>query len=105
MKQRYHTHTHTHTYIYIYLSIYIYIYIYIYIDRYIYIYIYIYIYKENLAKLHKRTINYILEKKNYSSGEGIGLEGNIRTIRASSSKNYNRHLNKEKEKEINKIIS
>ena len=63
---------------------------------YIYIYIYIYIYKENLAKLHKRTINYILEKKNYSSGEG--LEGNIRTIRASSSKNYNRHLNKEKEK-------
>ena len=29
----------------------------------IYIYIYIYIYKENLAKLHKRTMNYILEKK------------------------------------------
>ena len=24
---------------------------------------YIYIYKENLAKLHKRTINYILKKK------------------------------------------
>ena len=37
--------------------------------------------KENLAKLHKRTINYIPEKKNYCSGEG--LEGNIRTIRAS----------------------
>ena len=36
--------------------------------------------KENLAKLHKRTINYILEKKNYCSVEG--LEGNIRTIRA-----------------------
>ena len=48
----------------------------------IYIYIYIYIYKENLAKLHKRKINYILEKKkkkNYCSGEG--LEGNVRTIR------------------------
>ena len=34
----------------------------------IHIYIYIYIYKEkkekeNLAKLHKRTINYIIEKK------------------------------------------
>ena len=29
----------------------------------IYIYIYIYIYKENLAKLHKRTNNYILKKK------------------------------------------
>ena len=28
-----------------------------------YIHIYIYIYKENLAKLHKRTINYILKKK------------------------------------------
>ena len=52
--------------------------------------------KENLAKLHKRTINYILGKKNYCSGEG--LEGNIRTIRASPPKNYNRHLNKEKEK-------
>ena len=65
--------------------------------------IYIYIYKENLAKLHKRTINYILEKKNkrkknYCSGEG--LEGNIRTIRASPPKNYNRHLNKEKEKKL-----
>ena len=33
------------------------------IHTYIYIYIYIYIYKENLAKLHKRTINYILKKK------------------------------------------
>ena len=58
-------------------------------------YIYIYLFhfhckKENLAKLHKRTINYILEKKNYCSGEG--LEGNIRTIRASPPKNYNRHL-------------
>ena len=29
----------------------------------IHTYIYIYIYKENLAKLHKRTINYILKKK------------------------------------------
>ena len=28
-----------------------------------YIHTYIYIYKENLAKLHKRTINYILKKK------------------------------------------
>ena len=34
-----------------------------YIHIYIYIYIYIYIKKENLAKLHKRTINYILKKK------------------------------------------
>ena len=33
-------------------------------------------------------------KTNYWSGEG--LEGNIRTIRASPPKNYNRHLNKEK---------
>ena len=66
------------------------------------IHIYIYIYKEkkekeNLAKLHKSTINYIIEKKeNYCSGKG--LEGNIRTIRASPPKNYNRHSNKEKEK-------
>ena len=53
--------------------------------------------KKNLATLHKRTINHILEeKKDYCSGEG--LEGNIRTIRASPPKNYNRHLNKEKEK-------
>ena len=29
----------------------------------IHTYIYIYIYIENLAKLHKRTINYILKKK------------------------------------------
>ena len=68
--------------------------------------IHIYIFKENLAKLHKRTINYILEKKkqkkNYCSGEG--LEGNIRTIGASPPKNYNRHLNKEEEKK-NKIKS
>ena len=42
--------------------------------------------KENLAKLHKRTINYILEKKNYGSGEG--LEGNIRNH--SSYMIYNR---------------
>ena len=42
--------------------------------------------KENLAKLHKRTINYILEKKNYCSGEG--LEGNIRNH--SSYMIYNR---------------
>ena len=34
--------------------------------------------------------------KKYCSGEG--LEGNIRTIRASPPKSYNRHLNKEKEK-------
>ena len=54
--------------------------------------IHIYIYKENLAKLHKRTINYILEKKNYCSGEG--LEGNIRTIRASPPKNYTRKKKK-----------
>ena len=33
------------------------------IHTYIHIYIYIYIYKENLAKLHKRTNNYILKKK------------------------------------------
>ena len=49
--------------------------------------------EEDLAKLHKR------EKKYYCSGEG--LEGNIRTIRASPPKNYNRHLNKEKEKRKN----
>ena len=41
--------------------------------------------KENLAKLHKRTINYILGKKNYCSGKG--LEGNIRIIRASPPNN------------------
>ena len=40
---------HIHTYIHIYI--------------YIYTYIFIHIYKENLAKLHKRTINYILKKK------------------------------------------
>ena len=41
--------------------------------------------KKNLAKLRKRTINYILGKKNYCSGKG--LEGNIRTIRASPPNN------------------
>ena len=30
---------------------------------------YIYIFKENLAKLHKRTINYILEKKIIAVGK------------------------------------
>ena len=40
--------------------------------------------RESLAKLYKRKIYYILGKKNYCSGEG--LEGNIRTIRASPPK-------------------
>ena len=43
-----------------------------------------------------RKISYILEKKNYCSVEG--QERNIPTIRASPPKNYNRPLNKEKEK-------
>ena len=38
-----------------------------------------------------------IDRKSYCSGEG--LEGNIRTIRSSPPKDYNRHFNKEKEEE------
>ena len=43
----------------------------------------------------KQFILHTKRKKNYCSGEG--LEGNIRTIRASPPKNYNGHLIKEEE--------
>ena len=45
------------------------------------------------------SIYYCKKEKNYCSGEG--LEGNIQTTQASPPKNYNRHLNKEKEKKKN----